>query len=132
VFLKADNVRLRLYNAANDIKLDTFTGMGQKTLSQLNIRSYQSFLLEIKSNSEEFEEFVPGFMSIRIALWEENPKATSLDEKNLRLHKVSIGREWRMQEVEAAIRTQRKELLSCGEEAICVIKRHQNDEFLYH
>jgi hypothetical protein len=130
--LKADNVRLRLYNAANDIKLDTFTGMGQKTLSQLNIRSYQSFLLEIKSNSEEFEEFVPGFMSIRIALWEENPKATSLDEKNLRLHKVSIGREWRMQEVEAAIRTQRKELLSCGEEAICVIKRHQNDEFLYH
>jgi hypothetical protein len=132
VFLKADNVRLRLYNAANDIKLDTFTGMGQKTLSQLNIRSYQSFLLEIKSNSEEFEEFVPGFMSIRIALWEENPKATSLDEKNLKLHKVSIGREWRMQEVEAAIRTQRKELLSCGEEAICVIKRHQNDEFLYH
>lgn len=43
--LKAHNIRLRLYNPVNDTKLDTFTGREQLPLSQLGIRSYQSFLL---------------------------------------------------------------------------------------
>lgn len=36
-----------------------------------------------------------------------------------------------MREVEAAIAGKRSELLGAGG-AFCVIKRHQNDEFLYH
>jgi ubiquitin carboxyl-terminal hydrolase 47 len=85
--LRAHNVRLRLYNPASDIKLDTFTGREQQSLSELGIRSYQSLLLEVKGEEDEFEEFVAGFMSIRVALWEDNPAVRSLDEKHLRLHK---------------------------------------------
>jgi hypothetical protein len=53
--LKAQNLRLRLYNPVNDTKLDTFTGREQLSLSQLGLRSYQSLLLEVKSEEEEFE-----------------------------------------------------------------------------
>lgn len=72
-------------------------------------------------------------MSVRVALWEENTKVVSLDEKDIKLHKVSIGRHWRMQEVEALLRQKRAEFLGIGaDQSVCVIKRHQNDEYLYH
>lgn len=85
--VKAENVRLRLYNAVSDIKLDTFTGREEQSLGELGLRSYQTLLLEVKSEGEEFEEFVAGFMSIRVALWEDNGSVLSLEEKHLRLHK---------------------------------------------
>jgi hypothetical protein len=56
-------------------------------LEELGIRSYQNFLLEVKGDSEEFEDYVAGYMSIRIALWKENMSLVSLDEKNISLHK---------------------------------------------
>lgn len=57
------------------------------SLEELSIRSYQSFVLQVKGDSEEFEEFVDGFMSIRMALWEENLSVASLDQKSLKVHK---------------------------------------------
>lgn len=56
-------------------------------MEELSIRSYQNFVLELKGDSEEFDDYVMGFMSIRIALWEENKSLESLDEKNITLHK---------------------------------------------
>jgi hypothetical protein len=78
---------VRLFNPINETKLDTYRGKGEETLEQLGIRSYQNFLLELKADSEEFDDYVAGFMSIRIALWEDNPNLTSLEEKCVNLHK---------------------------------------------
>lgn len=77
-YVKEDNIRIRLFNPVNDNKLDTYRGKDKESLENLGIRSYQNFLLELKADSEEFDDYVAGFMSIRVALWEDNPNLTSL------------------------------------------------------
>jgi hypothetical protein len=86
-YVREDNIRLRLFNPVNDTKLDTYRGREEETLEGLGIRSYQNFILEMKGDSEEFDDYVMGYMSVRIALWEENTSLESLDEKHIGLHK---------------------------------------------
>ena len=68
-YVREDNIRLRLFNPVNDIKLDTYRGKEEESLIDIGIRSYQNFMLEIKADSEDFDDYVLGFVSLRIALW---------------------------------------------------------------
>ena len=132
-YIMDGNLRIRLFNPVNDTKLDTYRGKENNSLEELGIRSYQNFILEPKNNEEEFEDYIPGFMSIRVALSEDNKHVTSLEDRHLKLHKVSINRSWSMLEIAQCIVKRRREILELKEDGeVCVIKRHQNDEYLYH
>ena len=54
-YILQGNLRIRLFNPVNDIKLDTYSGREQLTLEELGIRPYQNFILEPKNSEEEFE-----------------------------------------------------------------------------
>ena len=69
--VKMQNYRLRLYNAVSDTKLDTYGGREKQTLEQLKIGSHKHMLLEVKKDSEIFEQFLTGFITLRIVLWDE-------------------------------------------------------------
>lgn len=86
--VKPHNIRLRLFNPVNEMKLDTFTGREDRTLEQLRIGSHKCLLLETKRDGDVFEEYVAGKQSLRLAVW--SREVCSLEESTLNTVKYII------------------------------------------
>ena len=69
------------------MKLDTYRDKEGEALEGLGIRSYQNFILETKADTEEFDDYLMGYISLRVALWEENQNILSLEDQHIKLHK---------------------------------------------
>lgn len=82
-------------------------------------------LIEVKKDEEVFDEYAVGESSVRISWW--GVGITSLDESTLKTTKVSFPFNSTMKEIETKVRE-----VSGTIDPICIIKRHQNDEYSYH
>ena len=72
-------------------------------------------------------------MNLRVVFWEESGEnLKSLDECHLKLHTIFVPFNAKMNQIEPIIKEKRKEALKDFKEDICVVKRHQNDEYSYH
>jgi hypothetical protein len=66
---KPENFRIRMFNLQSKIKLETFRGREAETLESLRIFPLKVMLLEEKGEQEEFEDYDPNSMEVKVNLW---------------------------------------------------------------
>ena len=57
---KRENFRLRMYQEANDISLDTYTGRENETLEVLKIYPLRTLAFEEKADEDKFVDYDPN------------------------------------------------------------------------
>lgn len=65
------NIRIRRYDHSKDIMLDTFDGMGNRTLLDLGIVPGSKYALETKLDSESFEDYDPNIKKYSCFIWKD-------------------------------------------------------------
>ena len=88
---KRENVRLRAYQAHTDSKLETYTNKEDKTLSELKITGNKVFIIEIKRDDEQFEDYDADTIHFKVAQWREN--LPDLTEDTLKPEKIGVNKE---------------------------------------
>ncbi|CAK62005.1 unnamed protein product (macronuclear) [Paramecium tetraurelia] len=83
-----ENTRIRFYNSNDKIPQETFTNKENETLQCLYFNDYKSVLLETKAPHEQFEEYDPHLMLIKLCVWRNDIE--SLDESELKPLKFFI------------------------------------------
>lgn len=79
---KVENCRLRSYNVPNQTMQETYTGKEKMTLEEIRIYPQKTLVLEMKKDSDTFEEYDPLNMQIKINVWRKNMVA--FDEVSLK------------------------------------------------
>jgi hypothetical protein len=115
---KDSNLRIRLYKPAEDIMLDTFTGMDDREILYLGISASKCYSLERKSDGEEFGEYDPLLMKVRCVILEENTMSSDSDS-NKQIF-VGISRRRPIRDLELLVR---KELKIPDDEYFYIFKR---------
>ena len=67
--LNRDNIRLRGYDIYQDIFQETYTNREHFSLESLCLYNYKALVLEVKTDEEVFEEYVPGGITLKICVW---------------------------------------------------------------
>lgn len=57
-----------------------------KTFDDLKIKNFKNFIVEIKKPEEEFQDYDPKNITVKVNLWRENIE--SLEEKDLNPEKL--------------------------------------------
>ncbi|CAD8079535.1 unnamed protein product [Paramecium primaurelia] len=83
-----ENTRIRFYNHIDKIPQDTFTNKENETLQGLYFNDFKSVLLETKAPHEQFTEYDPHLMLIKLCIWRNDIE--SLDEQELKPIKFFI------------------------------------------
>ena len=71
------NVRLRLYNRFKDEMLDVYENKKDLSLKILKFKAMKNFIIELKKENEEFENFNPNMTNLKIVFW--NEEAEKID-----------------------------------------------------
>lgn len=66
---KKQNFRLRAFNVAHGIPLDTYTGREEESLQVLKIYPLKTLLLEEKEENQEFEDYDPDSILVKLNPW---------------------------------------------------------------
>ena len=93
---KRENFRLRAFNVQYKIMLDTYTGRENESLQQLRIYPMRTLALEEKLADEEFEEYDPNTIQIKINFW--RPGLEALTEEVLKPVSIKVQKEMSMRE----------------------------------
>lgn len=64
-----ENCRLRAYNVVNGIMQDTYMGNEAKSFEELKIYPLKTLVLETKFAHEEFYEYDPNKINLKINVW---------------------------------------------------------------
>jgi hypothetical protein len=78
---KRHNFRLRAFNVAHGIALDTYSGRENDTLQVLKIYPLKTLLLEEKAEDAVFEDYDPDSILVKLNPW--RPDLPSLLEEYL-------------------------------------------------
>mmetsp|Transcript_6713 Transcript_6713/g.11933 ORF Transcript_6713/g.11933 Transcript_6713/m.11933 type:complete len:1054 (+) Transcript_6713:8001-11162(+) len=88
-----DNARLRGYSVYQEVLQDTFDE--SKTFAQLGIYNFKSMGLEIKSDEEEFTEYDPNSIVLKVFIWDDiiaQQPEISISQKAPEPKRVNISR----------------------------------------
>ena len=99
-----ENWRLRAYNIVNKVMQETYTGKENETFEELKIFPLKTLALETKITGEEFEEYDPNQIVLKVNSWKRYLKI--LDEENLRPLRIKISKEETMNDLMARLSAQ--------------------------
>jgi hypothetical protein len=90
------NHRLRAYNVQNRIMKETYTGCETQTIEELRIIPFKTLILEQKLANQEFEEFDPNLILLKINVW--RPNLQALTEDIIKPSQLSVQKDLLMSE----------------------------------
>ena len=96
------DIRLRAYLQSQDTFLDTYDGREHLSLEALKISNYKSFALEIKEPGQQFQDYDPQAITVRIIVWEEDKcacEAMTLADKSANPKRVQIKKNASLEEL---------------------------------
>lgn len=91
---RRENLRLRAFNIANNIMQDTYTGREAESFFTLKIYPLKTLVLEEKQSGEEFEEYDPTQMFIKVNLW--RPGLVTLAEAELKPKQLKVAKDMQL------------------------------------
>ena len=79
--LEDRNWRLRHYAYLSQIAKENYDGKEECTLASLHVKDFQNFIVETKTDAEQFEDYDPNSILLRINVW--RPNILNLDSNHL-------------------------------------------------
>jgi hypothetical protein len=93
---KRENFRLRMYQEASDIMLDTYTGREHETLEILKIYPMRTLAFEEKTDEDVFADYNPNLIELKVIAWRSGLQ--SLAEDVLKPKKVQVLKDLTMEQ----------------------------------
>jgi len=85
------NFRFRAYDNIAKVKMEPYMSF-DKTLLQLNIKSHAKLIIEIKEDGEEFEEYNPDLLKLRVINFDPNENYDFKKLESLKTQDLEVNR----------------------------------------